>query len=61
MSIFLCRTERYDNYVTFHEPFHTGEYRFKCDADNGCTFKSTRKDRLNKHKEGDGRNRCPIR
>ena len=52
------RTSRFDNYVTFHEPSHTGGYKYRCDADNGCTFHSTRKDRLQKHKRG-GRKTCP--
>ena len=40
--LLVFRTSRFDNFATFHEPSHTGDYKYKCDAGNGCTFKSTR-------------------
>ena len=52
------KTSRFDNYTTFHEPSHTGEYKYRCDANNGCTFRSTRRDRLQSHKKG-GTKTCP--
>ena len=51
-------TSRLDNYVQFHLPQHTGVYKYKCDAGNGCTFKTTRADRLRMHKAG-GSKTCP--
>lgn len=53
-------TSRVDNYHQFHLPRHTGNYKYMCDAGNGCTFRSTRRDRLRSHKAG-GRNTCPRR
>ena len=51
------KTDRRDNYVQFHLPQHTGEYKFKCEEDNGCTFKTTRADRLRQHKKA---GKCPA-
>ena len=51
-------TSRVDNYHQFHLPRHTGNYKFRCDADNGCTFRSTRRDRLRSHRAA-GKKTCP--
>ena len=53
-------TRRIDNYNTYHLPGHTGEYKYRCDkaGSNGCTFRSTRADRLKRHKLG-GKKSCP--
>jgi len=51
-------TYRLDNYQQFHLPQHTGVYKYKCEAGNGCVYRSTRADRLRKHKAG-GKKTCP--
>ena len=51
-------TYRQDNYTQFHLPQHTGDYKYRCEAANGCQFRSTRLDRLKKHKAG-GKRTCP--